>query len=102
MLLLLSPPPLADIQGLTWSKLARGCMLGVKRGEGPALCFMGFRDKDLEGLKEITNTPIKVRREGRGRERECRVGRGEAAAVCERCRPAVDLLARLPWQVLWS
>ncbi len=51
----------AEIQGLTWSKLARGCMLGVMRSEGPRLCFMGFRDKDLDALKEISNTAIKVR-----------------------------------------
>ncbi len=36
-------------------------MLGVKRNEGPALSFMGFRDKDLDALKEISNTAIKVR-----------------------------------------
>jgi hypothetical protein len=36
-------------------------MLGVKRGEGPTLCFTGFRDKDLDALKEISNTAIKVR-----------------------------------------
>ncbi|GAB4821853.1 hypothetical protein N2152v2_008899 [Parachlorella kessleri] len=51
--------PTEEIEGLTWSKLARGCMLGVKRNEGPALSFMGFRDKDLDALKEISNTAIK-------------------------------------------
>ena len=55
------PSHAADIQGLTWSKLSRGCMLGVRRGEGPALCFMGFRDKDLEPLRQLSAQAIKVR-----------------------------------------
>lgn len=39
------PPLPADITGLSWSKVSRGSMLSVKRGDGPALAFLGFRDK---------------------------------------------------------
>jgi structure-specific recognition protein 1 len=51
--------PADDITGLSWSKVSRGSMLSVKRGDGPALTFLGFRDKDVEALRSITNKPIK-------------------------------------------
>jgi len=33
-------------------------VLSVKRSEGPALTFLGFRDKDVEALRSLTNLPI--------------------------------------------
>lgn len=49
------PPPLAaDITGLSWSKVSRGSMLSVKRGEGPALTFLGFRDKASQRLGDCS------------------------------------------------
>lgn len=63
--LLHSPPPFAllcslpaDIAALSWSKASRGSVLNVKRSEGPALTFLGFRDKDVEALRSLTNLPI--------------------------------------------
>ncbi|PSC71373.1 FACT complex subunit SSRP1 [Micractinium conductrix] len=47
-----------DIEKLTWTKASRGGVLNVKLAEGPALRFMGFRDKDVEALRSITNKPI--------------------------------------------
>ncbi|EFN54162.1 hypothetical protein CHLNCDRAFT_135578 [Chlorella variabilis] len=47
------------IKVLSWSKASKGSMLSVKRGEGPPISFMGFRDKDVEALRTITNRQIK-------------------------------------------
>ena len=46
-----TPPP-ADIEKLTWTKASRGGVLNVKLAEGPALRFMGFRDK-VRGLPAL-------------------------------------------------
>ena len=52
-------PHTTDIAGLEWSRISRGYMLGVRRSDGgPALYFTGFRDKDLEALRSISNQPI--------------------------------------------
>ncbi len=48
----------ADIAGMSWSKASRGSVLHVKRSEGPPISFLGFRDKDVEVLRSITNRQI--------------------------------------------
>ena len=35
----------ADIEGLTWSRVQRGCILGVRRKQGSTLTFIGFREQ---------------------------------------------------------
>lgn len=37
----------ADISGLVWTRLGqpRGCLLGVRRADGPTINFLGFKDK---------------------------------------------------------
>ncbi|KAL4426532.1 hypothetical protein ABPG77_008390 [Micractinium sp. CCAP 211/92] len=47
-----------DIAGMSWSKASRGSVLHVKRSEGPPISFLGFRDKDVEVLRSITNRQI--------------------------------------------
>ncbi|KAI8462425.1 MAG: structure-specific recognition protein-domain-containing protein [Monoraphidium minutum] len=43
-----------DVTGLLWTKIGgRGCQLGVTRKEGATVNFVGFRDKDFEGLAEF-------------------------------------------------
>ncbi|KAF8070915.1 TPS5 [Scenedesmus sp. PABB004] len=41
-----------DITGLVWTRLGavRGCQLGVRRGEGPTVNFLGFKEKDHDAL----------------------------------------------------
>ena len=35
----------ADIDRIIWTKVSRGCQLGVKRKDGSTTNFIGFRDK---------------------------------------------------------
>lgn len=42
-----------EIDGLYWTKVSRGCQLGVRRKEGHTVNFLGFRDKDLEALQDF-------------------------------------------------
>lgn len=34
-----------DIVGLYWTKVSRGCQLGIRRAEGATVNFLGFREK---------------------------------------------------------
>lgn len=47
--------PIKDIDKLIWTKVARGCQLGVKGKSGATTNFTGFRDQDLEQLRRFTN-----------------------------------------------
>mmetsp|Transcript_4974 Transcript_4974/g.10722 ORF Transcript_4974/g.10722 Transcript_4974/m.10722 type:complete len:694 (-) Transcript_4974:634-2715(-) len=43
-----------DLTGLIWTKNSRGCQLGVHTKEGPTTNFLGFREKDLEALRDLS------------------------------------------------
>ncbi|KAL3141436.1 hypothetical protein ABBQ32_005004 [Trebouxia sp. C0010 RCD-2024] len=45
--------PLKDIDKFIWTKVARGCQLGVKGRSGATTNFTGFRDQDLEQLRQV-------------------------------------------------
>lgn len=47
-----------DMEGLYWTKNSRVCQLGVRVKDGPTTNFLGFRDKDLEGLREIAKNQL--------------------------------------------
>ena len=36
---------IADIDNFIWTKVSRGCQLGVKRKSGATVNFTGFRDQ---------------------------------------------------------
>lgn len=44
---------------MTFSRVSKGSMLSVARTEGPALSFLGFKDKDVQALREATSKAIK-------------------------------------------
>ena len=44
---------------MTFSRVSKGSMLSVARSEGPALSFLGFKDKDVEVLRAATSKQIK-------------------------------------------
>ena len=44
---------------MTFSRVSKGSMLSVARSEGPALAFLGFKDKDVEALRAATSKAIK-------------------------------------------
>jgi len=52
--------PLKDIENFIWTKVSRGCQLGVKRKSGATVNFTGFRDQDLEQLRQVTNANNKT------------------------------------------
>lgn len=43
-----------DIEGLLWTRVSRGCTLGIQRKDGQLLSFGGFRDKDLEQVQALS------------------------------------------------
>ncbi|WIA31627.1 hypothetical protein OEZ86_002510 [Tetradesmus obliquus] len=50
-----------DISGLVWTRLGqpRGCLLGVRRADGPTINFLGFKDKDLDALSALCKDSLK-------------------------------------------
>lgn len=42
-----------EIDGLYWTKVTRGCQLGVRRKEGHTINFLGFREKDFEAIQDF-------------------------------------------------
>jgi hypothetical protein len=44
---------------MTFSRVSKGSMLSVARSQGPALSFLGFKDKDVEALRAATSKQIK-------------------------------------------
>lgn len=50
--------PRKEIDGLLWSRLARSCLLGVKRRDKPVLQFLGFREKDHDTLLELSSSAL--------------------------------------------
>ncbi|KAG1680758.1 hypothetical protein FOA52_008091 [Chlamydomonas sp. UWO 241] len=42
-----------NMEALYWTKTSRACQLGVRTKDGPTTNFLGFREKDLESLREI-------------------------------------------------
>lgn len=53
-----SVSPHTDIDGLLWTRVSRGCTLGIKRKDGQLLSFGGFRDKDLEQVQAISKSAL--------------------------------------------
>jgi hypothetical protein len=49
--------PPAEVTGLFWTKLASGCQLGVRRGEGSTVNFLGFKDKVRGPLRATWRQP---------------------------------------------
>lgn len=47
--------PIKDIEKFVWTKVARGCQLGIKGKSGATTNFTGFRDQDLEQLRQVTD-----------------------------------------------
>ncbi|GLC39441.1 hypothetical protein PLESTB_001348900 [Pleodorina starrii] len=47
-----------EIEGLSWTKVPRGCQLSVRRKGATTLNFLGFRDKDLESLQQYTRNAL--------------------------------------------
>ncbi|GAX76261.1 hypothetical protein CEUSTIGMA_g3705.t1 [Chlamydomonas eustigma] len=41
-----------DLDGIAWTKGSKSCQLGIKSKSGHATNFLGFRDKDLDAIKE--------------------------------------------------
>lgn len=50
--------PARDVIGLVWTKLHKGCLLGVKRRDGPTVQFIGFQNKDMEALQELSSSAL--------------------------------------------
>lgn len=48
--------PIKDIEKFIWTKVARGCQLGVKGNSGATTNFTGFRDQDLDQIRQVTDT----------------------------------------------
>eukprot|EP00879_Flechtneria_rotunda_P026994 GHRR01028848.1.p1 GENE.GHRR01028848.1~~GHRR01028848.1.p1 ORF type:complete len:661 (+),score=230.98 GHRR01028848.1:215-2197(+) len=48
-----------DITNLVWTKLgSRGYQLGVQRTDGPTVNFLGFKEKDHDGLASLCHTSL--------------------------------------------
>ncbi|GIL87416.1 hypothetical protein Vretifemale_15530 [Volvox reticuliferus] len=47
-----------EIDGLSWTKVPRGCQLSVRRKGATTLNFLGFRDKDLDSLQQYARNAL--------------------------------------------
>ncbi|GIL44113.1 hypothetical protein Vafri_1648 [Volvox africanus] len=49
-----------EIEGLSWTKVPRGCQLSVRRRGATTLNFLGFRDKDLDSLQQYARNALEL------------------------------------------
>ncbi|GFR39904.1 hypothetical protein Agub_g409 [Astrephomene gubernaculifera] len=49
-----------EIDGLSWTKVPRGCQLSVRRKGATSFNFLGFRDKDLDALQNYARNTLGI------------------------------------------
>lgn len=40
-----------DLEGLLWTRITKGCQLGLRRADGSRVTFQGFREADLDAMR---------------------------------------------------
>lgn len=40
-----------DLEGLLWTRITKGCQLGLRKADGSRVTFQGFREADLEAMR---------------------------------------------------
>ncbi|GMH43683.1 hypothetical protein BSKO_11605 [Bryopsis sp. KO-2023] len=44
-----------DVAGFVWTRITKGCQLGVRQNNGERINFLGFRDADLDTIRASTS-----------------------------------------------